>query len=87
MARGQGSVVTPLSQTQRRSTRTNRGHNGRDVQLDRLGEQLVAPTRQRRRRFVSEDGLILENNPLAPQPKKRSSKVCFSQILSFFSWG
>jgi len=69
-------MAAPTMQTQRRSNRANRGRNGRDVQLDRLGEQLAAPARQKKRRFAPEDGLVLENNVLAPAPKrKRRSKV------------
>ena len=71
-------MAAPITRTQRRSNRVNRGRNGRDAQLDRLGEQLAAPTRQKKRRFVPEDGLILENNALAPAPaKKRRSKKVF----------
>ena len=59
----------------RRSNRANRGLNGRDAQLNRLGEQLMAPTRSKKRQFVPEDGLVLEDNALAPAPKKRRSKA------------
>jgi hypothetical protein len=55
----------------RRSNRANLGLNGRDVQLDQLGERLAASTRQKKRHFVPEDGLILEDNALAPVPKKK----------------
>jgi len=72
-------MAAPVTQTRRRSNRANLGRNGRDVQLDRLGEQLVAPTRQRKKRFAPEDGLMLENNALAPVPKKRRTKVSFFQ--------
>ena len=82
MARGQRSMATPVAETRRRSSRVNRGHNGRDVQLDRLGEQLVAPTRQKKRKFVPEDRLVLQNNVLAPTPKKQRSKV-FALPVSF----
>ncbi|KAF9784420.1 hypothetical protein BJ322DRAFT_1109133 [Thelephora terrestris] len=71
MPRGQGSMAEPVP---RRSNRANRGRNGRDVQLDRLGEQLAVSTRQNKRPFIPEDGLVLENNVLAPVPKKRRSK-------------
>lgn len=75
MVRGQGSVAAPLVPMQRRSSRVNLGLNGRAVQLDRLGGQLVAPVRQKKRQFIPEDGVVLENNALAPVPKKRRSKV------------
>ena len=69
-------MATPSAQTQRRSVRVNRGRNGRDAQLDRLGEQLAAPTCQKKRRFAPEEGLVLESNALAPAPKRRRrSKV------------
>lgn len=83
MAGGTGSVVT---QKQRRSNRLNLGLNGRDAQLNRLGEQLAAPTRQRKRLFAPEDGLMLENNALAPAPKKkRRSKVRHPHTSSLLS--
>ena len=73
MTRGTGSTIAPAL---RHSNRVNLGLNGRDAQLDRLGDQLTAPTRPKKRQFVPEDGLILENNALAPAPKKkRRSKV------------
>jgi len=77
-------MAAPITQAQRRSNRSNRGCNGRDVQLDRLGEQLVAPTRQKKKRFAPGDGLMLENSALAPVPKKRRTKVSFPNTLSFF---
>lgn len=82
MARGIGSTTAPAP---RRSNRVNLGLNGRDVQLDLLGDKLVAPTRQKKRQFIPEDGLILDDNALAPAPKKkRRSKVCFFlYILKF----
>jgi hypothetical protein len=87
MARGQGSITAPVAQTERRSTCSNFGSNGRDVQLDRLGEQLVAPTRQKKRAFVAEDGLTLEDNPLAPVlKKKRCSKVFTFPTLTTLSF-
>ena len=52
------------------SNRANRGLNGRDAQLDCLGEQLTALTRLKKCQFVPEDGLVLEDNALAPAPKK-----------------
>ena len=70
-----------VAQMQRQSNRVNRGCNGCDVQLDRLGEQLVAPTRQKKRWFVPDDGLILENNALAPVQKK---KCCSKAPIPFF---
>ena len=83
MARDQRSVAAPVTQVQRRSNHLNRGLNGRDVQLDRLGEQLTAPTRQKKRTFALEDGLALGNNILAPPPKKcRRSKVFYLHISS-----
>ena len=71
MSRGQGSTAETAL---RRSNRANRGLNGRDAQLDRLGEQLTAPTRPKKRQFVPEDGLVLEDNALAPAPKKCRAK-------------
>lgn len=71
-------MAAPVPQTQRHSNRVNRGCNGRDSQLDRLGEQLIAPTRRKKRQFVPEEGLALANNALAPAPKRRRSKVSFS---------
>jgi len=62
-----GSMALPT----RRSSRTGRGSNGRDVQLDRLGNVLTAPTRQAKKRFAPSDGLSLPDNVLAPVPKKR----------------
>ena len=84
MARGSRSMAASVTQTQRRSDRANLGCNGRNVQLDRLGEQLVAPTCLKKRQFVPEDGLVLENNVLAPAPKKCRSKVfLLYPMLSF----
>ena len=81
-------MAPPVAHTQRHSNRINFGHNGRDAKLDRLGEQLIAPTRQKKQRFIPEEGLFLENNTLAPAPKKRHSKgrskVLLYCILSFF---
>src|ERR1700679_1214412 len=74
MVGGQRSVTMPVVQAQRCSSRLNRGCNGRDVQLDRLGEQLAASLCKKKRQFVPEDSLTLENNVLAPAPKKRRSK-------------
>ena len=68
MSRGQGSTAETAL---RRSNRANRGLNGRDAQLNHLGEQLTAPTRPKKHQFVPEDGLVLEDNALAPAPKKR----------------
>lgn len=77
MTVGPGSVAPPM-QGQRRSTRSGRGSNGRDVQLDKLGDVLTAPTRQARKRFAPAEGLVLPNNDLAPVPKRRraTKKVC-----------
>ena len=58
-----------------RSTRANRSLNGRDAQLDRLGDQLIALTCPKKRQFVPEDGLVIEVNKLAPVPKKCRGKV------------
>ena len=81
MSRDQGSMAELAP---RRSARANRGHNGRDVQLDRLGEQLLAPTRQKKRPFIPEDGLVLKNNALAPAPKKRRcSNVCVVRFSGY----
>ena len=67
MSPGQGSKAETALW---RSNCANQGLNGRDAQLDRLGEQLTAPTRPKKRQFVPEDGLVLEDNALAPAPKK-----------------
>ena len=45
MPGGQGSMA---ELTPRRSARVNHGLNGRDVQLDQLGELLAAPVRQKK---------------------------------------
>ncbi|KAF9780419.1 hypothetical protein BJ322DRAFT_1220931 [Thelephora terrestris] len=68
-----GSMAQPPTQA-RRSSRRGRGSNGRDVQLDKLGDLLAAPARQTKKRFAPSDGLSLPNNLLAPVPKKRRSK-------------
>ena len=68
-----GSMAPPPAQ-RRRSSRQGRGLNGRDVQLDNLGDILTAPTRQAKKRFAPSDGLSLPNNLLAPVPKKRQRK-------------
>ena len=80
MARNRGSTTTPtpapLPAPPRRSTRKGRGTGGRDVQLDQLADVLVAPTRQRKRRFEPDDPGSLPANPRAPAPKtKRRKKV------------
>ena len=82
--RGQGSMAVPVALSQRRSARVNLGKNGRDVQLNWLGDQLAAPTRQKKRQFVPEGGLVLGNNALAPAKKKRRSKVSFLLLFSNF---
>ncbi|KAF9786188.1 hypothetical protein BJ322DRAFT_1020281 [Thelephora terrestris] len=66
--------MAPLPTQARRSSRQGRGSNGRDVQLDKLGELLTAPTRQAKKRFAPSDGLSLPNNVLAPVQKKRRRK-------------
>jgi len=63
-------VVLPTPATCR-STRSGRSLNGRDAQLGRLGDVLVAPTRQAQKRFAPTDGLSLPDNVLAPVQKKR----------------
>ena len=78
MPRNTGSVAATISQAQRRSNRANRGCNGRDVQLDRLAEQLDAPTRRSKKRFAPDDGMQLEVNARAPPPKKKRAKVSYS---------
>jgi len=70
MATELGSVAFPM-QGLRRSSRPGRGSNGRDVQLDRLGDVLTAPTHQAQKRFAPSDGLLLPDNALAPVPKRR----------------
>lgn len=62
----------------RRSTCANRSHNGCGSQPDHQGEQPPMPMRQKRQPSVPEDGLVLENNVLAPTPKKRWSRVCLA---------
>ena len=74
-------MAPPVAQTQRCFGHVNRGRNGCDVQLDQLGEQLIAPTHQKKRRFVPEEGLTLENNDLAPAPKRRRAKVFLPPLL------
>jgi hypothetical protein len=64
-----GSVAP--TQGARRSTRIGHGSGGRDVQLNRLGELLVAPTYQAKKCFAPTDGLSLPKNLLAPVQKKR----------------
>ena len=82
MAKNSGSVAATISQTQRRSNRANRGCNGRNVQLDRLDEQLAMPTRTAKKRFVPDEGMHLEVNARAPVPKKRRTKVsCVVEYL------
>jgi hypothetical protein len=80
-----GSMSLPLTRV-RRSTRHGRGSNGRDVQLDKLGDILTAPTRQTKKRFAPADGLSLPNNLLAPVPKRRrkNKKVFASTLYLFF---
>ena len=68
-----GSMAPPPAQP-RRSSRQGRGLNGRDVQLDNLGDILTAPTRQAKKQFTPSDGLSLSNNLLAPVQKKRCRK-------------
>jgi hypothetical protein len=67
----------------RRSSRRGRGSNGRNVQLDKLGDVLTAPTRQAKKRFAPSDGLSLPNNLLAPVPKKRRSNKVLISIFVF----
>jgi len=81
---GPGSVVPPTP-GMRRSTRSGRGLNGRDAQLGRLGDVLVAPTRQAQKRFAPTDGLSLPDNVLAPvQKKRRRNKKVSSNILIYY---
>jgi len=83
MTSGPGSMVLPMQGT-RHSTRSGRGLNGRDAQLDRLGDILTAPTRQAPKRFAPTDGLDLPNNVLAPAPKRRRrNKKVLSNYSSF----
>jgi len=78
-----GSVV-PLMEGVRRSSRPGRGSNGRNAQLDRLGDVLTAPARRVQKRFAPTDGLMLPNNVLAPAPKRRRrNKKVLSKTLSF----
>ena len=71
-----GSMAPPTPGA-RRSTRNSRGTGGRDVQLDKLGTMLVAPTRPPKKCFTPCDGLLLPANALTPVQKKarRSKKV------------
>ena len=63
----------PSSQPQR-SSRRGRGTGGHDAQLDRLGDILIAPARQRKRLFAPDDLDSLPVNPHAPVPKKKRKK-------------
>jgi len=78
MPGNRGSTTTPRSvpapAQPQRSTRNGRGTGGCDVQLDQLGDILIAPTRQRKRRFGPDDADPLPVNPRAPVPKKRRKK-------------
>ena len=65
-----GSMAAPPLQV-RRSSRRGRGSNGRDVQLDMLGDVLSVPTRKAKKRFAPSNGLSLPDNLLAPVPKRR----------------
>jgi hypothetical protein len=70
----------------RRSSRQGRGSNGRDAQLNLLGDILTSTTRQTKRRFAPSDGLSLPNNLLAPAPKRPRKKkkvllFCLSTTL------
>ena len=78
MATELGSMALLPAQP-RRSSRHGRGLNGRDVQLDRLGDVLAAPTHQAKKQFAPSDELSLPNNLLAPVPKKRRRK----KVLQF----
>ena len=78
-----GSVALQTPGT-RRSTRSGHGSNGRDAQLDRLGDMLVAPTRQAQKCFAPSDGLSLPNNVFAPVRKKcQQTKKVHSKILIY----
>lgn len=83
-----GSMAPPPAQP-RRSSRRGRGLNGRDVQLDNLGDILTAPTRQAKKRFAPSDGLSLSDNLLAPAQKKRRRKKVISSYcpLQFYANG
>ena len=78
-----GSVAQPTTGT-RCSTRHGRGLNGRDAQLEKLGNVLTATTYKAKKRFAPSEGLSLPNNILAPVQKKRrkNRKV---QTRSYFS--
>ena len=82
MATELGSMALPPTQARRSSCR---GHslNGRDVQLDKLGNPLTAPTRQATKRFAPSDDLSLPNNLLTPVPKKRRRNKKVSRISYF----
>ena len=77
-----GSVAPGL----RRSARQNLGLNGRDVQLDKLGQVLTAPSHQAQKRFAPTDGLYLPDNALAPVQKKarRGKKVNLNSVSYFY---
>ena len=60
----------------RHSSRRGQGTGGRDVQLNQLSDILVAPTRQRKRRFALDDPGSLPVNPRAPVQKNKQRKVC-----------
>jgi hypothetical protein len=87
MPKNSGSVAGQISHAQRCSNRANRGCNGRNAQLDRLGEQLTVSTRTAKKRFAPEEGTQLEVNARAPLPKKKRSKVSYtSNITRLGSW-
>lgn len=69
MAAELGSVASPTQG--RRFSRPGRGKNGRNVQLDRLGDVLTAPTYRAQKCFAPSDSLSLPDNVLAPVQKKR----------------
>lgn len=77
-----GSMALPPAQA-RCSSRRGRGLNGRDVQLDKLGDLLAAPTRQTKKRFAPSDELSLPNNLLAPVQKKRQRRKVLEFLLIF----
>ena len=73
-----GSVALPPAQA-RCSSCCSCGLNGWDVQLDKLGDLLAAPTCQTKKHFTPGDELSLPNNLLTPVQKKHRGK----KVLEF----
>ena len=61
----------------------NHGCNSCNVQLDRSGERLAAPTHQKKWSFIPGDRLVLKDIVLTPIPTKHRSVVRVVHLLSF----